>query len=67
MTSGVPYLLNNSPLDTPMVINVDLFASRSPGGASAGQIHGPTLITLHPGHLSEAGVDFRITAIAGPR
>jgi hypothetical protein len=44
-----------------LIISVDHLASVYPTGAAAGQIHGPKVITLHPGHLSEAGVDFRIT------
>ena len=58
----IPYAIDNLPLDTPLIISVDHLASVYPTGAAAGQIHGPRVITLHPGHLSEAGIDFRITA-----
>lgn len=57
----MPYAIDNLPLDTPMVINVDHLATVFPLGSAAGQIRGPKVINLHPGHLSEAGVDFRIT------
>jgi hypothetical protein len=57
----VPYAIESLPLDTPLVINVDHLATVFPLGSGAGQIAGPKVINLHPGHLSEAGIDFRIT------
>lgn len=59
-----PYAFNNLPLDTPLVITVENLATVYPLGAYAGQIRGPHVINLHPGHLLEAGVDFRITVNA---
>ena len=56
-----PYAFSNLPLDTPLVITVENLATVYAPGASAGQIHGPYVVNLHPGHLLEAGVDFRIT------
>jgi hypothetical protein len=57
----VPYAIDSLPLDTPLMINVDHLATVFPPFSGAGQINGPNVINLHPGHLSEAGIDFRIT------
>ena len=58
----VPYAFDHLPLNTPLRVTVGRLATVFPPGANAGQVHGPLTITLTPGHLSEAGVDFRITA-----
>ena len=57
----VPYAIDHLPLDTPLIINVDHLATVYPADAAAAQIKGPRVIMLQPGHLSEAGIDFRIT------
>lgn len=56
----VPYAFDHLPLNTPLCVTVDP-SSGFPSQATAGQINGPLTIVLTQSHLSEAGVDFRIT------
>jgi hypothetical protein len=58
---SVPYAFEHLPLGAPLRLTVNLSAMHFTQDCVVGQISGPNPVLLTPTHVSESGVDFRVT------
>jgi hypothetical protein len=58
---SVPYAFEHLPLGVPLRFTWTLSAAHFPSDCIVGQISGPNPVLLTPTHLSESGVDFRVS------